>query len=65
MKRILSLLKYESWPNWLGPTIAAAGIGGFFVGRNALTQISGKIMLYDMALSSYLFKFMSLAKTKV
>ena len=63
MKRILSLLKYESWPNWLGPTIAAAGIGGFFVGRNALTQISGKIMLYDMALSSY--QFTSLAKTKV
>ena len=64
MKRILSLLKYESWPNWLGPTIAAAGIGGFFVGRNALTQISGKIMLYDMALS-LIFKFMSLAIIKV
>lgn len=45
MKRILNLLKYESWPNWLGPTLATVGIGGFFIGRNVLTRASGKIML--------------------
>ena len=48
MKRILNLLKYESWPSWLGPTIATVGIGGFFIGRNVLTQSSGKLVIRNL-----------------
>ena len=48
MKRILNLLKYESWPSWIGPTIATVGIGGYFIGRNVLTQSSGKLVIRNL-----------------
>ena len=44
MRSFLELLKFKSWPGWLGPTFATIGVGGIIINQGIFTRVSGKMI---------------------